>query len=71
MPTDEAGPSMGPLFLESDLGEAATSVASEALPAGLVELEGMIRAQTTALQNQPHDPGMAHQQDGAHGRHSR
>ena len=51
-PTDEVGPSMGPLFLESELGEEVMSVVSKAPPAGLAELEGVIRAQTTVLQNQ-------------------
>ena len=51
-PPDEAGPSKGPLFLESELEEESASEASEASPAGLAELEGAIRAQTTALQDQ-------------------
>ena len=42
MPTNEVGLSMGPLFLESELGEEVTSEESEALLAGLAELEGMI-----------------------------
>ena len=62
-PPNEAGPSKDTLFLESDLGKEAASeeselgeeVASEeseAPPAGLAELEGAIRVQTAALQNQ-------------------
>ena len=34
MPTDEVGLSMGPLFLESELGEEVTSEESEAPPLG-------------------------------------
>ena len=48
-PLDEAGPSKDPLFMESEPEEES---ASETLPAGLAELEGAIRAQTTALQDQ-------------------
>ena len=51
-PTNEAGPSKGPLFLESEPEEDSASEMSEASPAGLAELEGAIRAQTTALQDQ-------------------
>ena len=62
-PPNEVGPSKDTLFLESDLGKEAVSeeselgeeVASEeseAPPAGLAELEGAIRVQTAALQNQ-------------------
>ena len=47
-PPDEAGLSKGPLFLESELEEES---ASETSPAGLVELEGVIQAQTTVLQD--------------------
>ena len=46
------GPSKGPLFLESKLEDESASETSEALLAGLAELEGAIRAQTTALQDQ-------------------
>ena len=48
-PLDEAGPSKDPLFIESEPEEES---ASETSPAGLAELEGAIRAQTTALQDQ-------------------
>ena len=48
-PPNEAGLSKDALFLESELGEEAASEESEAPLAGLVELEGMIRAQTAAL----------------------
>ena len=51
-PPNEAGPSKGPLFLESEPEEESASETSEASPAGLAELEGVIRAQTTALQDQ-------------------
>ena len=47
-PLDEAGPSKGLLFIESELEEES---ASETSPAGLVELEGVIQAQTTVLQD--------------------
>ena len=50
-PPDEAGPSKDPLFLESEPEEELASETSETLPAGLVELEGAIRAQTIALQD--------------------
>ena len=48
-PLDEVGPSKGLLFIESEPEEES---ASETSPAGLAELEGAIRAQTTALQDQ-------------------
>ena len=48
-PLDEAGLYKGPLFIESEPEEES---ASETSPAGLVELEGAIQAQTTALQDQ-------------------
>ena len=51
-PLDEAGPSKGPLFIESEPEEESASETSETSPAGLAELEGAIRAQTTALQDQ-------------------
>ena len=51
-PPDKAGPSKGPLFLESEPEDKSVSETSEALPAGLAELEGAIRAQATALQDQ-------------------
>ena len=51
-PPDEVGPSKGPLFLESKPEEELVSETSETSPAGLEELEGAIRAQTTALQDQ-------------------
>ena len=51
-PLDEAGPSKGPLFIESELEEESALETSETLPPGLAELEGAIRAQTTALQDQ-------------------
>ena len=41
-PPDEAGPSKGPLFLESKLGEESASEESETSPAGLAELEGVM-----------------------------
>ena len=51
-PTDEAGPSKGLLFVESEPEEDLASETLEASPAGLAELEGAIQAQTTALQDQ-------------------
>ena len=51
-PPDEAGPSKGPLFLESEPEEDLALEMLEASPAGLAELEGAIQAQTTALQDQ-------------------
>ena len=51
-PPDEAGPSKGPLFLESEPEDESASETSEASLAGLAELEGVIRAQTTVLQDQ-------------------
>ena len=51
-PLDEAGPSKDPLFMESEPEEESVSETSETSPAGLAELEGAIRAQTTALQDQ-------------------
>ena len=51
-PLDEAGPSKDPLFIESKPEEELASETSETSPAGLAELEGAIRAQTTALQDQ-------------------
>ena len=51
-PPTKAGPSKGPLFLESEPGEELASEESETLPAGLAELEGVIQAQTAVLQNQ-------------------
>ena len=51
-PLDEAGPSKDPLFIESEPEEESASETLETSPAGLVELEGAIRAQTTALQDQ-------------------
>ena len=51
-PLDEAGPSKGSLFIESEPEEESASETSETSPAGLAELEGAIRAQTTALQDQ-------------------
>ena len=51
-PTGEAGPSQGPLFVESEPEEESASDASENSPAGLAELEGAIRAQTKAIQDQ-------------------
>ena len=51
-PPDEAGPSKGPLCLESEPEEESALEMLEASPAGLAELEGVIRAQTTALQDQ-------------------
>ena len=50
--TGEAGPSQGPLFVESEPEEESASEASETSPAGLAELEGAIRAQTKVLQDQ-------------------
>ena len=41
-PLDEAGPSKGPLFIESKLEEESALETSETSPAGLVELEGVI-----------------------------
>ena len=41
-PTGEAGPSQGPLFVESEPEEESASEASETSPAGLAELEGAI-----------------------------
>ena len=51
-PLDEAGPSKDPLFMESEPEEELVSETSETSPAGLAELEGAIRAQTTMLQDQ-------------------
>ena len=51
-PLDKAGPSKGPLFIESEPEEELASETSETSPAGLEELEGVIQAQTTALQDQ-------------------
>ena len=51
-PPDEAGPSKGPLFLESEAEEESVSEMLEASPAGLAELEGTIQVQTTTLQDQ-------------------
>ena len=51
-PPDEAGPSQGPLFLESKPEEELVSGTSETSLAGLEELEGVIRAQTAALRDQ-------------------
>ena len=51
-PPNKAGPSQDPLFLESELEEESASEMSETSPAGLEELEGTIRVQTTALQDQ-------------------
>ena len=51
-PLDEAGPSKGPLFIESEPEEESASETLETSLAGLAELEGAIRAQTTALQDQ-------------------
>ena len=51
-PLDEAGPSKDPLFIESEPEEESASETSETSLAGLAELEGAIRAQTTALQDQ-------------------
>ena len=48
-PLNEAGLSKGPLFIESEPEEES---ASETSPAGLAELEGAIRMQTTVLQDQ-------------------
>ena len=41
-PTSEAGPSKGPLFVESEPEEDSGSETLEASPAGLAELEGAI-----------------------------
>ena len=41
-PASEAGPSKGPLFMESEPEEDSASETSEASPAGLAELEGAI-----------------------------
>ena len=41
-PPDKVGPSKGPLFLESKPEEESVSETSEASPAGLAELEGVI-----------------------------
>ena len=51
-PPDEARPSKGPLFLESEPEDKSASETSEASPAGLAELEGAIQVQTTVLQDQ-------------------
>ena len=51
-PLDKAGLSKGPLFIESELEEESALETSETSPAGLAELEGAIRAQPTALQDQ-------------------
>ena len=51
-PLDKAGPSKGPLFIESEPEEESVSEMSETSPAGLVELEVAIQVQTTALQDQ-------------------
>ena len=51
-PPDEVGPSQDPLFLESEPEDESVSETSEASLAGLAELEGVIQAQTTALQDQ-------------------
>ena len=51
-PPNEVRPSKDALFLESELGEEVALEESKAPPAGLVELEGVIRAQTTTLQSQ-------------------
>ena len=51
-PPDKVGLSQGPLFLESEPEDESASETSEASPAGLAELEGAIRVQTTALQDQ-------------------
>ena len=51
-PLDEAGPSKGPLFIESEPEEESVSETLETSLAGLAELEGVIQAQTTALQDQ-------------------
>ena len=51
-PPDEAEPSTGMLFLESEPEDESVSEMSEALLAGLAELEGAIQVQTTALQDQ-------------------
>ena len=50
-PPDEVGLSKGPLFLESEPEESVSEML-EVSPAGLAELEGAIRAQTTVLQDQ-------------------
>ena len=49
-PPNKGGPSKGMLFLESEPEESALET-SEASPAGLAELEGVIQVQTTALQD--------------------
>ena len=41
-PPNKVGPSKGPLFLESKPEEESVSETSEASPAGLAELEGVI-----------------------------
>ena len=41
-PLDEAGPSKGPLFIESEPEEELVSETSETSPAGVAELEGAI-----------------------------
>ena len=51
-PPNKVGLSKDTLFLESKSGEEVASEESEALLAGLLELEGVIRVQTAALQNQ-------------------
>ena len=51
-PPDKAGPSKGPLFLESEPEDELASEMLEASLAGLAELEGAIRVQTTVLQDQ-------------------
>ena len=51
-PLDKVGLSKGPLFIESELEEELVSETSETSLAGLAELEGAIRVQTTALQDQ-------------------
>ena len=51
-PPDEVGPSKGPLFLESELEDKSALETLESVPAGLAELEGAIRVQTTVLQDQ-------------------
>ena len=51
-PSRRGGAIQGPLFIESELEEELALEMSETSPAGLAELEGAIRAQTTALQDQ-------------------
>ena len=51
-PPNKVGLSKDTLFLESKSGEEVASEESEASLAGLLELEGVIRVQTAALQNQ-------------------